>query len=112
MGGKAPPAQRKRPPPTLKNNIRKITGTITRTITAMGFDIWISFSKHSKSRYLEVHTGPKIYVVRISDHPLFTGRFDYDVYTERRRYGANNYVEFLNMFRERIKADKNGGRRK
>jgi hypothetical protein len=104
--GKAAPAQRKHPQPPLKTNIRKITGTITGTITAMGFDIWVSFSKHSKSRYLEVHTRPKIYVIRISDHPLFKGHFDYDVYTDRRRYGASNYVEFLNLFREQIKADR------
>jgi hypothetical protein len=112
MGGKGKaPAKRIPPPPLLKTNIRKITAHIIGAITGMGLDVWVSFSKHSKSRYLEVWSRGRLYIIRISDHPLFKGRFDYDVYTDRRRYGANNYVEFLNLFREQIKADKSGNRR-
>jgi hypothetical protein len=45
--------------------------------------------------------------VRISDHPLYIqGRYDYDIYTDRPRRGAKNYVAFLELFRERIKADR------
>ncbi|GHV91198.1 hypothetical protein AGMMS50268_17010 [Spirochaetia bacterium] len=72
----------------------------------MGLDVWVSFSKYSKSRYLEVWTRGRRYIIRISDHLLSKGRFDYDIYTDRRRYGANNYMEFLNMFREQMKDDR------
>jgi hypothetical protein len=92
--------------PLLKTSIRSITRHLIGVITRMGFDVWISFSKYSKSRYLEVWTRGRRYVIRISDHPLFKGRFDYDVYTDRRRFGASNYMEFLNSFKKQLKADR------
>jgi hypothetical protein len=101
MAGKAPEAQQ-----TLKTNIRRITNCLIKAITGMGFDICIAFSRHSMSRYLEVDTGLRVYIVRISDHPLFIpGRYDYDVYTDRPRRGAKNYAGFMELFRKRIKAD-------
>jgi hypothetical protein len=101
MAGKAPAAQQ-----PLKINIRRITNHLIKAITGMGFDIWITFSRHSQSRYLEVYTGLRMYIVRISDHPLYIqGRYDYDIYTDRPRRGAKNYVAFLELFRERIRAD-------
>jgi hypothetical protein len=107
MAGKAPAAQQ-----PLKTNIRRITNHLIKAITGMGFDICIAFSRHSVSRYLEVHTGLRVYIVRISDHPLYMqGRYDYDVYTDRPRKGAKNYVAFLELFRERIKADMRNNRR-
>jgi hypothetical protein len=102
MAGKTPAVQQ-----PIKTNIRRITNYLIKAITGMGFDIWISFSKHSKSRYLEVYTGLRMYIVRISDHPLYIqGRYDYDIYTNRPRRGAKDYVAFLELFRERIKADR------
>jgi hypothetical protein len=101
MAGKAPAAQQ-----TLKTDIRRITNHLIKAITGMGFDIYIAFSKHSVSRYLEVYTGLRIYIVRISDHPLYIqGRHDYDIYTDRPRRGANDYAAFLELFRKRVKAD-------
>jgi hypothetical protein len=90
----------------LKTNIGRITKYLTKGITRMGYDIYISFSRHSKSRYLEVHTRKRVYIIRVSDHPLYLWwRYDYDIYTERPRRGAKNYMEFLGLFRERVKAD-------
>jgi hypothetical protein len=92
----------------LKMNIRRITTFIIDKITDMGFNVWIGFSKHSRSRYLDIHTGLRVYVVRISDHPLkkSRGRYDYDIYTDRPRRGAKSYTAFLESFGEQIKADR------
>lgn len=106
VGKRKAPAKRIHSLPLLKTNIRKITAHVIEAIAGMGLDVWVSFSKYSKSRYLEVWMQGRQHIIRISDHPLSKGRFDYDIYTDRPRYGASNYVEFLNMFREQIKADR------
>jgi hypothetical protein len=99
MAGNVPAAQQ-----PLKTNIRRITNHLIKAITGMGFDIFIAFSRHSVSRYLEVYTGLRVYIVRISDHPLYIqGRYDYDIYTDRPRRGAKDYIAFLELFSERVR---------
>jgi hypothetical protein len=90
----------------LQTNIYKITKYIIKAIKDMRLYYRYIHSKHSKSRYLEVYTGIRMYKIRISDHPLhLRWRYDYDVYTKYPRKDANNYEEFIRLFRKRVKAD-------
>jgi hypothetical protein len=92
------------PPP--KNpqiaGIRGVTNHIISQITGMGLDVVVSFSRHSKSRYLEVHTGRRRYIIRVSDHPLKSGKFDFDVFTDRPRYGAMSYLTLISLIEKRL----------
>lgn len=96
------------PPPknTQITSIRGVTNQIISQITGMGLDVVVSFSRHSKSRYLEVHTARRRYIIRISDHPLKSGKFDFDVFTDRPRYGADHYSALLDRIRKAVKKDR------
>ena len=87
----------------LKTEIKTITKILIRRITALGYDIYISYSDVSKSRYLEIMLPEheKI-LVRISDHPTdYTkrGMLAFDIYTKKPRSGAVNYLYFFHRFK-------------
>jgi hypothetical protein len=92
------------PGQTLRTNIKQITRYVTKKITGWGFDVYITLSHTSRSRYLEFTVGKwRSFVIRISDHP--TGRYwkyDYDVYTDRPRYGAINYLALISLIEKRL----------
>lgn len=92
-----------------KTSIRRITDYLIGRITEMGLDVIVSFSRYSKSRYLEVNMGRHGYVIRISDHPLRSGRFDFDVFTDRPRRGADHYLTFMDRFKKAVKKDRKDG---
>jgi len=89
-------------PRIMKTNINKITQHLLDRITELGFDVYISCS-NSNSRYLEIDlkNGAEL-VVRVSDHfPLKENRekFKFDIYTDEWRYGAIDYISFIDVFR-------------
>jgi len=87
----------------LRTNISKITRHVAKRINAIGYDVFISYSNKSRSRYLEMKLSEKRkIVVRISDHPADKAnrwRFKFDVHTSERRPGSLDYVEFLDAFK-------------
>jgi hypothetical protein len=92
------------PGQTLRTNIKRITKYITDKITGWGFDVYISPSRTTRSRYLEFSIGNRqSFIIRISDHP--TGKYwkyDYDVYTNQPRRDAINYLTLINIFEQRL----------
>jgi hypothetical protein len=100
----------------LRTNIKRITRYFTDKITGWGFDVYITMSRSSKSRYLEFNVGRRRgFIIRISDHPTCRyWKYDYDVYTNRPRRAAVNYVELIKLLEQRlfmgrvIKGDKTG----
>jgi hypothetical protein len=89
---------------TLRTNIRRITRYITGKITGWGFDVYITLSHTSRSRYLEFTVGKwRNFTIRISDHPTARyWKYDYDVYTDRPRYGAINYLTLINLIEKQL----------
>ena len=87
----------------LRTNINKITRHVAKRINAIGYDVFISYSSISRSRYLEIKLSEKRkIVVRISDHPADKAnrwRFKFDVHTSERRRGSLDYIEFLDAFK-------------
>ena len=99
--------QTKPKPAKIKTNIKAITSYLIERITSLGFNIYISFSGVSKSRYLEImlSKNKKIFV-RISDHPAESTRrrlYTFDIYTDEWRSGAVNYIVFFDTFRNIVK---------
>lgn len=81
---------------TLRTNIKRITSSIIGKIIDMGFNVYVTYSHTSKSRYLEFKPGKgKRYVlIRVSDHPSKRPwKFNFDVFTDKARSGALNYRE-------------------
>jgi hypothetical protein len=70
----------------------------------MGFDIYVTYSKHSKSRYFDIPVTEENRIqVRLSDHPTNKQRryrYNFDIYTIKTREGAMNYLDFLDAFEE------------
>jgi len=95
--------QTKPKPVVTKTAIKAIAKYLIERITSLGFDIYISFSKVSKSRYLEIMLSKnKKIIVRISDHPADSTRrplYTFDIYTDVWRPGAVDYRVFLKTFR-------------
>ena len=94
-------------PAIIKMGIKDITGYLIKRITSLGFDIYISYSGVSKSRYMEImlSKSKKIFV-RISDHPAESTRrrlCTFDIYTDEWRHGAVSYIVFFKTFRTIIK---------
>ena len=91
-------------PRVLKTNINKITQYVIKRVTAIGYDIYYSYSKKSRSRYLEVKLSEKRkIVVRISDHPANKkncSQFKFDIHTTTQRYGSLDYIQFLDAFKQ------------
>lgn len=92
-------------PRILKTNIKKITQHISRRITEIGYNVYISFSKKSESRYLEVRLSANRKInIRISDHIAGKGCHwhQFDIHTTTQRKGSMNYIEFLDTFKQII----------
>ena len=91
-------------PRTLKTNINKITQHLTKRIAEIGYDVYISYSQKSRSRYLEIILSEKRKVIaRISDHPAERAnrwRYKFDIFTSARRRGSVDYIEFLDAFKQ------------
>jgi len=91
-------------PRVLKTNIAKISQFLSRRITQLGYNVYISFSNKSNSRYLEVKLSKdRKLVARIADHHNNTrDLYNFDIYTNERRNGAVDYIEFLDAFKQII----------
>ena len=89
---------------TLRTNIKQITRYVSRKIAEWRFDVYITLSHTSRSRYLEFTVGKwRSFIVRISDHPTVRYReYDYDVYTDRPRRGAIDYLTLINLIEKRL----------
>jgi hypothetical protein len=56
-------------PRIIKTNINKITQYVVKRITEIGYNVYISYSSRSCSRYLEIKLSEeRKIIVRISDH--------------------------------------------
>jgi hypothetical protein len=102
-------------PRMLKTHISKITKYVAARIAKIGFDVFISYSHKSKSRYLEIilAEGRKM-IVRISDHPADRAnrwRYKFDIHTEAQRCGSVDYIEFLDAFKQIIGSNTTRDRR-
>ena len=90
-------------PRVLKTNINKITQHVAKRITAYGYDVYISYSDKSRSRYLAIKLSEDYKtIVRISDHPADKTnrwRYRFDIHTTARRGGSVDYIEFLDAFK-------------
>jgi hypothetical protein len=91
----------------IRTNIRRITKAITQKITGWGYDVYISYSGRTKSRYFEFKLRDRRRIkIRLSDHPSKRRwRYDYDVYTEEPRKHAMNYEELLKVLEVRTKLE-------
>ena len=91
-------------PRVLKININKITQYVIKRITEYGFNVYISYSERSRSRYLEIKLSEeRKIIVRISDHIANRenrGRCSFDIHTSTQRRGSLDYVEFLDAFKQ------------
>ena len=91
-------------PRVLRTNITKITRHITKRINEIGYDIFLSYSSVSRSRYLEIILSEeRKIIVRVSDHPPVREnrwRFKFDIHTTTRRRGSVDYIEFLDAFKQ------------
>ena len=87
------------------NQIRKLQKAVLRRITGWGFNVWVSYSKRTRSRYLEFRIARHEVRIRLSDH---TSRkiqsFDYDIWVNSPRPNAFSYWEWVNDMEGRIKA--------
>jgi hypothetical protein len=88
----------------LRTNIKRITRYITDKITGWGFNVYVTPSRTSRSRYLEFGIGNRqSFIIRISDHPTSRyWKYDYDVYTNRPRRDAINYLVIINILERRL----------
>jgi hypothetical protein len=88
----------------LRTNIKRITRYITDKITGWGFNVYVTLSRTSRSRYLEFSAEERqSFIIRISDHPtVWRWKYDYDVYTNRPRRNAINYLALINMLEQRL----------
>ena len=91
-------------PRVLKTNINKITRHVAKRITEIGYNVYISHSKKSKSRYLEIKLSEeRRIIVRISDHIADRAnrwRHQFDIHTSTLRSGSLDYIEFIDAFKQ------------
>ena len=90
-------------PRVLKTNINKVTQHVAKRIAEFGYNVFISYSNKSESRYLEIEFSENNRViVRISDHPAdkTNWKFKFDIHVLNNRRGSIDYIEFLNSFRQ------------
>lgn len=90
--------------PPLSDNLKKIYRVLSKSIVSWGFDVYVTDSVRTRSRYMTIKTGHGVVKIRLSDHP--PGRFcnvDYDVYTGKPRRKALDYKELMAMLEKRLK---------
>jgi len=89
-------------PIRIKTNINKITQYVAKCVTGLGYNVYVSYSNKSRSRYLEiVLSKEEKVIVRISDHVADKKkrwRFKFDIHTTERRRRSVDYIEFLDAF--------------
>jgi hypothetical protein len=88
----------------LSASLKSIYRILSRKIMSWGFDVYVTDSRITKSRYLDIplKNGRKI-IIRLSDHPSRKyWKFDYDVYTDEPRRNSLNYMELIGILEQRI----------
>ena len=93
-------------PRVLKKNINKITQYVGERIVDFGYNVFLSYSHKSRSRYLEVVLAENSkFIVRISDHPADKYNrwgYKFDIHTTAPRRGSVDYIQFLDAFKQII----------
>jgi hypothetical protein len=88
----------------MKTNIAKITKYVSDRIVQLGYNVYISLSKKSKSRYLEIRLSERCkLIVRVADHPADREnrwRYKFDIRTSDNRSGSIDYIEFIDAFKQ------------
>jgi len=91
-------------PRILKTNINRITKIVIERIVALSYDVYVSYSSKSRSRYLEIILSEeRKVIVRISDHPADKNnrwRYKFDIHTATQRGGSVDYIEFIDAFKQ------------
>jgi len=91
-------------PRVLRTNINKITMYVARRIVAMGYNVYISYSSKSESRYLRIKLSDERKIVaRISDHMADRAnrwQYKFDIHASTPRPGSVDYIEFLDAFKQ------------
>jgi hypothetical protein len=89
-------------PKVMKTNIQKIAKHVARRITEYGYNVFVSLSRKSESRYLEVRLSKtRKITIRISDHPADkSNKFEFDIHTIIKRKGSLDYLEMLDAFKQ------------
>ena len=88
-------------PRLMKTNISKIMKYVSDRIASLGYNVYISFSKKSSSRYLGVRLSKeRKIIIRIADHPAERRHFKFDIHTSEPRPGSVDYLEFLDIFKQ------------
>lgn len=107
------PEGAKSKPVSVKMSIGRITKALCGCVTAAGYDVYVSDSRTTNSRYLYVILGKrKRITIRISDH--YTKKwwkYNFDVYTDRPRARAKNYRECIGMLRRRMEWERSRNRK-
>jgi len=101
---KTPTFQPEPRPRVLKTNIKNITKHVAARIVEMGYNVFLSTSNKSKSRYLEIALAEeRRLIVRISDHPADKAnrwRYKFDIHSSAPRKGSVDYIEFIDAFKQ------------
>jgi hypothetical protein len=89
----------------LSESLKAVYRILSQKITSWGFNIYVTDSHKTRSRYLDVPLpGGRKIIIRLSDHPSKTQwRYDYDIYTGEPRRNALNYIELTAILEKRIK---------
>jgi len=91
-------------PIRIKTNINKITQYVAKRVTGLGYNVYVSYSNKSRSRYLEiVLSKDEKVIVRISDHVADKKnrwQFRFDIHTTEKRRWSVDYIEFIDAFKQ------------
>jgi hypothetical protein len=81
----------------IRLNLRRATKQLINAISGWGYDVYVSYSGRTKSRYLQFKVSKNEFIkIRLSDHPSKRQwRYAYDVYTERQRKNALTVKEAI-----------------
>ena len=87
------------------NQIRALHKAVIKKIMGMGYDVWISYAKKTRSRYYEFFVCGHSIKIRLSDHESWKAReFDYDIYVSEPRKNAFGYAEWVKDVEGKIQA--------
>jgi hypothetical protein len=87
------------------SHIRWLQKDVISRISEWGFDVWVSYARKTKSRYLEFFVARHKIRIRLSDHVSYTIReFDYDIWVDKPRLGACSYKEWVKDMEGKIAA--------
>ena len=94
--------------PPLSDNLKRIYRILSQKIMSWGYNIYVSDSVRTRSRYLIVTTRQGLLKIRLSDHyPKRSSDIDYDVYTGQPRKKALEYRELIAILEKRFGIKKN-----